>query len=83
MPADTLGEQWFRALTQTWTQRTSFTGMEQPSVHAKTFRQVMILVRRALAYSPRQLVVVDPELAARVRTALQDPPLQHRVVTWK
>lgn len=81
VPADTLGEQWFRALTQTWTQRTSFTGMEQPSVHAKTFAQMMTLVRRALAYSPGQLVVVDPELVTRVRTALRDPALQRRVVT--
>ena len=81
VPADTLGEQWFRALTQTWTERTSSTGMEQPSVHAKTFQQMMVLIRRALAYSSRQLVVVDPELVTRVRTAVRNPALQHRVVT--
>lgn len=82
VPADTLGEQWYRALTQTWTEDTSSTGMEIPSMYAKTPAAVARLARRVLAYNSRQLVVVGPELLTRIRARMKSPSLQRRILSY-
>lgn len=75
-------EQWYRALTRTWTAGAAQTGLEPALMAMPTLAEGVTTARRILAHSPDQLVVVGPEMLAPLRAGVTDPAQRRRIVTW-